>query len=273
MDSELAALPIRQMDLSGTTMKAIKPTGMKTVGDLLSKSPTELATLGLGQPSILEIARAASELGFGWVSEEEVRKALPAGAEPLRPALPKALLKRERVTYVLSGELPRQTSSAFPCPRCNAPLVEVAHIDLSAFPDTGLSPQSLRVGRCEAPECQNPHDPTPHGFRVELGPPGVGARPVARKEFDYPDLFDAGKTSDRIDSLLVDQQREIGPSPRVGGWPHWGQYASRGWPKCAGCKTDLVLAFEQNREDDAMEHVLICPKACVPQGVFIVTLM
>ena len=162
-------------------------------------------------------------------------------------------------------------------------------MDLSAFPDSGLPPRSLRVGRCSASECQNLHDPTPHGWRVQLGASGVGVRPATRKEFDYPDLLDAarlGKTSDRVDALLLDQQSDvIGPLPRVGGWPHWSQYASRGWPKCAGCGTDLVLAFEQTRFEpgeekkplssraiDDMEHVLICPKACVPDGVFIVTL-
>jgi hypothetical protein len=235
MDKELASLSLRQMDLSGTTMKMCKPHGFKTVGDLLSKTPAALLSFGFTGASILEIARASAELQLGWASEDDVRKVFPEAAEPLRPSLPRWLLKHERVTYVLTGDAtPRTLQRNLACPRCKKPLMEVVHVDLSAFPDAGLPPRSLRVGRCNSSECQNPHDATPHGWVVELGAPGQGTRPASRKEFDYPDLFDAarlGKSSDRVDALLLDQKSDvIGSQPRIGGWPGWSQYASRGWP-------------------------------------------
>ena len=133
-------------------------------------------------------------------------------------------------------------------------MVEVAHLDLTAFPDSGLPQRSLRIGRCLQRACLEAFDETPGAWSVRLGPPGRGDRPGYRKEYDYPG-DDPNAFSDSSHARFLDHRSDtIGPNPRVGGWPDWFNRAPE-WEKCPKCKKPLVLAFEQHLWEPGHEHL------------------
>ncbi len=257
------------MDLPGSITKLLKPHGFKTIGDLLAATPTELAGLGLSKQALREVATAASEMTIPWQHAGAIDTA-PAEDEPVRPALRKYLLAQERSTFVLEGFVSPRSPTTLACPNCPATLVEVARIDLSAFPSAGLPDRSVLVARCDSEPCKSMYEKS---ASVTLGPAGEGARPAYRREYDYP-VPDAKKSSDSHDSAFFDHQHDVigTHNPRVGGYADWGN-PTADYSQVCDCGENMVLAFEcANAELEEHEHALVCPSGC-RQGRFIITLL
>jgi hypothetical protein len=265
-DPELLGLPVRQMDLSGGTNKILKSIACKTIGELMAMTPERLVEAGLGAAALKEIAAAALDLGLTWQSTDVIRAASPP-AGPVTLDLPKAVAKLERNTYVLEQWTPpnvRMTDVR--CATCDHPLRLLAHLDLTAFPDSGLPTGSLRAGRCDHGDCTR-FLPKPGQWAVLLESNG-GDRPAFRRELDYPSDDELPKLpSERVSTMLNDHKFDtIGVLPRVGGWPNAMHKVD--WPNCTSCAKRTLLAFQQPG-DGQVELVFVCPGGCSDGGGYV----